>query len=367
MTNQIKGFLRDELGYNRSAGDGFRLPGLSVIQPSSPHLSPKNQPNRSENRDERTITPTPASRLSRRLFMSAAAVGLAGLGSSSNRSAAGFPQQRASSRVRWRFNARRVEQTFLDGSSLPFFRFVAVGNTRSNGLLPLMQDTENHEVSVSISNSVDFPIQPTILDYATGPVIMPGARRLWNFTMPPAGIWMFTESLLGNAASSAGFAAAMISNSSRVRQPQRNYYLMYQDADDRWNNAIDSGEVPDESSFQPNYHTLNGLSYPQTLVDRSTRINCLLGENVLIRVANLSNIRQSLHFHGYHVQLTHRNNLVDDSLPPKDSFDIPAYSTAELVLPVDQVGEFPLHPHILTTTTDNGVYLGGSHTMIDAQ
>ncbi len=299
--------------------------------------------------------------------MTTAAIGVAGLSALIGRDATGFPQPRTASRVRWRFNARRVEQSFLDGSSLPFFRFVAVGNTRSNGLLPLMQDTENRSVSVSISNSVDFPIQPTILDYATGPVIMPGERRIWNFTMPPAGTWMFTEALLGNAASSAGFAASMISNTTLIRGAQRDYYLMYQDADDRWNNAIDNGEVPDESTFQPNYHTLNGLSYPQTLIDRSTRINCRLGENVLIRVANLSNIRQSLHFHGFHVQLTKRNNVADDSLPPKDSFAIPAYSTAEIVLPVNQVGEFPLHPHILTTTTDNGVYLGGSHTMIDAQ
>jgi hypothetical protein len=299
--------------------------------------------------------------------MTTAALGVAGLGTTLSHQAAGFQQPRTLSRIRWRFAARRVEQSFLDGSSLPFFRFIAVGNTRSNGLLPLMQDTENKSVSVSISNSVDFPIQPTILDYASGPVIMPGERGIWRFTMPPAGTWMFTESLLGNAASSAGFAAAMISNPTQVRSPQRDYYLLYQDADDRWNNAIDNGEVPDESTFKPNYHTLNGLTFPQTVIDRSSRINCRLGENVLIRVANLSNIRQSLHFHGYHVQLTKRNNVADDSLPPKDSFVIPAYSTAEIVLPVTQLGEYPLHPHILTTTTDNGVYLGGSHTMIDAQ
>lgn len=330
-------------------------------------MSQKYQANRAENPAQSPISQSLASCLSRRTFLASAAICAAGLGTSFSRPASGFPEPRSSSRIRWRFAARRVEQSFLDGASLPFFRFVAVGNTRSNGLLPLMQDTENQSVSVSISNSVDFPIQPAILDYATGPVIMPGERGIWNFTMPPAGIWMFSEALLGNAASSAGFGAAMISNPTQIGTPQRNYYLMYQDADDRWNNAIDNGEVPDESTFKPNYHTLNGLSFPQTMTDRSTRINCRLGENVLIRVANLSNIRQSLHFHGYHVQLTKRNNLADDSLPPKDSFDIPAYSTAELVLPVNQVGEFPLHPHILTTTTDNGVYLGGSHTMIDAQ
>jgi hypothetical protein len=305
--------------------------------------------------------------LSRRLFMTtAAAAGAAGAAFSLGKSASGQPKPGKKGKVRWRFEARRVEQSFLDGSTVPFFRYVAVGNTRSNGNLPLMQDYAGRKVSVSINNTLDFPIQPTILEYGTGPVIMPDETAVWTFAMPPEGTWVFTEALLGVAASPAGFAAAMISNNNVKSEVQKDYYLLYQDTDDRWNNAIDNGEVPDETVFEPNYHLLNGLTYPQTMVDRNTRIECKLGEDILIRIANASGIRHALHFHGYHVQLVRRNNQPDNSLPPKDTLALQPFSTSEAVLHVEQVGEFPLHMHSLTSATDNGFYPGGALNLIDA-
>lgn len=276
-------------------------------------------------------------------------------------------KQRVQPIVRWRLQARRQEETFLDGSTVPFFRYFSVGNTRTNGNLPLIRTFENRQASVRIENMVNFPIQPTIINYQSGPVIMPGETGTWNFIMPPHGTWIFTESLLGAPASSAGFAAALISNPTKFKNPAREYFLLYQDSDDRWNNAIDNGNVPDESVFEPNYHTLNGLTYPHTLMDDDTRVNCFLGEEVLIRIGNLSNIRHSLHLHGFHANLVRRNNVDENTMPEKDTFPIPANSTAEIILDVTQVGEYPLHPHSLTATTDNGTYQGGSVTMIDAQ
>lgn len=315
------------------------------------------------------MSETPKNSLSRRKFITAATAGAAAIGVAGSRSVSGKPisQGRRQQRVRWRFQAQRIEETFSDGSTVPFFRYVSVGTTRSNGRVPLMQDRENRKVSVSIENLVDFPIQPTILNFETGPVIMPQETAVWDFTMPPEGTWIFTEALLGRFASSAGFAAAMISNPETGASSLRDYYLLYQDADDRWNNAIDNGNIPDESVFEPNYHTLNGLSYPMTLTDNSTRISCFLGEQVVVRLANLSNIRHSLHFHGYHVDILRRNNKAETTMPLKDTFALDVNSTTEILMDVNQTGEYPVHPHSLTATTDNGLYQGGSVTMIDAQ
>ena len=153
--------------------------------------------------------------LSRRKFITTATAGAAALGVAGSQSVSGQPKSAGAiqrGRVRWRFQAQRMEDTFLDGSTVPFFRYVAVGTSRSNGRVPLMQDRENRNVSVSIENLVDFPIQPTILNYDTGPVIMPQETGVWDFIMPPEGTWIFTEALLGKFASSAGFGAALISN-----------------------------------------------------------------------------------------------------------------------------------------------------------
>ena len=271
--------------------------------------------------------------------------------------------------TRWRIEAVREEQTFSDGSALPFFRFRSQGNTPSNGQLPIFRGRAGRRVNVRINNTLPFPIQPMIVGNVTGPVIMAGECRHFVFDMPPTGTWMMTDALLGRVAGSAGFAAAIVSEGfqlSQIGPVAREYFLLYQDTDSRWNQAIDVGGVPDESIYEPNYHTLNGLTYPHTMMDPDTRMNCELGENVLVRIGNLGHVRQSLHFHGYHAKFLKRNNVPEMVLPEKDTFEVPAYTTAEILLPITQPGLFPMHPHSLTSVTDNGTYPGGQITMIDA-
>lgn len=317
---------------------------------------------------ENTPDPHNLSKLNRRTFIASAAAGATGVGLALSNQAAGSPEPPlARSKIRWRLQAQRVEQTFGDGATIPFFRFVAVGNSPSNGNLPLMRALAGTEQAVSIENLVDFPIQPMIRDHETGPVIMPNEKAVWKFTMPTEGVWMFTESLLGNVAPAIGFAAPLISTVPKLATRQTTYILVYQDADDRWNNAVDTGSVPDESVFEPNYHTLNGLSHPATMSDNDTRICCQLGETVLIRMMNFGNINHAVHLHGYHAQIIRINNVDNSMFPPKDSFQLPPYASLDIEMHVDQIGEYPVHLHSLTSVTDNGIYPGGSLTMIDAQ
>ena len=157
------------------------------------------------------------------------------------------------------------------------------------------------------------------------------------------------------------FAAA-----ARVPRYDREYNLLYQDADDRWNIALDVGGVPDTSVYEPNYHTVNGLTFPALASDPDTLIACTVGERVLLRLGNLGHVRQSIHFHGYHVEIIKRNRVAETMLPMKDTIGLPGYSTAELIVPVTQPGIYPVHPHSLTTTTDNGLYPNGQLLLISA-
>lgn len=183
---------------------------------------------------------------------------------------------------------------------------------------------------------------------------------------------MLTENLLSVAAGPVGFGAMLISDPLRSADVvagypiNREYVLLYQDADDRWNLAVDAGELPDTSIYEPNYHLLNGLTFPETSVDPDTLIACHVGENVLLRMGNLGHVRQSIHFHGYHADMVRRNNVLEQMLPMKDTFPLPGYQTADVVLPVLQSGRFPVHPHSLTMTTDNGKYPFGQITQIFA-
>ena len=141
---------------------------------------------------------------------------------------------------------------------------------------------------------------------------------------------------------------------------------MYQNADDRWNLAVDAGAAPDTSVYEPNFHTVNGLSFPDLAGDPDSRIICELNDRVLIRLANLGLVRHAVHFHGYHVEVAARDNVRETAFGPKDTIPLPGRSTVDVVMPVNQTGIFPIHPHSLTTVTDNGTYPHGQITLIEA-
>jgi FtsP/CotA-like multicopper oxidase with cupredoxin domain len=278
------------------------------------------------------------------------------------------------SMINWRIEAVRQEQHFGDGSTLPFFRFASIGTTPSAGILPMLKALAGQPVRLTLLNSLPFPVQPTIVGFGAGPQVAPGQTTDWDFQMPAKGTWLLSEALLGTAAGPVGFAGTVVSigrtkfsqSAKFDTQYDQEYTLLYQDADDRWNLAVDRGDPPDTSVYEPNYHTLNGLTFPETIVDPDTMITCRAGNLVLIRFGNLGHVRHAIHAHGYHAQITYRNRVRETRLPPKDTFPLPGHTTAEIELRMAQAGVFPIHPHNLTCTTDNGTYPFGQITMIDA-
>lgn len=336
-----------------------------------------NDPNISKT-GQRREAPIKGTRSRREFLTTASAVGALSVvgGSLGAQDVSGPPTQlqpiSKRTRPNWHIEAVRVEQQFGDGSIIPFFRFASVGQTQSAGLLPLLRSITGRRVAMRISNTLNFAVQPTIVGYVTGPVVQPGQTVDWKLMMPAPGTWLVTDALLGLAAGPVGFGATLISldkpAGSNFSDPvyDRNYTLLYQDTDDRWNLAVDAGQAPDTNLYEPNYHTINGLTYPNTIVDPDTMLECSMGDDVLIRMGNLGHVRHSIHFHGYHADLIFQNRVPETMLPSKDTFPLPGYATAEIVLPIVQPGVYPLHPHSLASTTDNGLYPFGQITLINA-
>lgn len=268
----------------------------------------------------------------------------------------------------WKLIARRVERTFDDGATVPIFGYHAFPGAPTIGEIPLIVAEENSVINLVITNRLAFDIQPEVLSVGTGPIIKPNTQQHMLITMPPAGTYLLTEALLGPAAGPVGFGAMIISrpSSSKDPLPDREYVLLYQDIDDRWNFDLDEGLKLDTSTYEPNYHMVNGLTFPDLASDPDSLIVCKVGENIALKLGNLGHIRHAIHFHGYHAQVMTVNNVPNTMLPMKDTFELPGYGTTDILLPINQPGVFPVHPHSLTTVTANGLYPFGQIILIDA-
>ena len=126
-----------------------------------------------------------------------------------------------------------------------------------------------------------------------------------------------------------------------------------------------SGAAIDTTGYQPNYYLINGLGGFDAAKDGNTSITGKVGDTALVRIVNPGQFSYSLHFHMNHFDLLTVNGTRQSSPYTKlDVVNIPPLGTADLLLYLDKVGDYPMHVHTAQMETANGVYLNGAVTMI---
>jgi len=145
----------------------------------------------------------------------------------------------------------------------------------------------------------------------------------------------------------------------------REYTLQLNELDPVWHKAVEQGRPYDKTDFRPVYFTINGKAYPDTERDPNTMLRAKVGEKVLIRLINAGYQAHSIHTHGHHFQV-----IASDGRPlpkpyEKDTILIGPGERYDLLMTVTQAGHFPIHSHHIIDNTNNGVYPGGMHTMME--
>ena len=286
--------------------------------------------------------------------------------------------------VSWTLRAAPTSYTFPTGTALPFFRLQHAGPGTTLGLIPLVEATEGQSVLLQIENQLSLPVRPSMVGVADGDRIWPGQTRQFAFTMPSAGSYLIGLAPTGRGGPGgplavaaqrpmSGFSALAISRPATGANElwsggppfDREYFLLYEDADDRWNAAMTNPmSLPASARYEPNYFMVNGRSYPDIASDPSSRVIGNLGDRILIRMGNLGRLRQAIHFHGFHPEVVARNNVHETSLGQKDTVPVPSRTTTDVILTASQVGDYPVHPHSLTAVTANGFYPLGQLTLV---
>ncbi len=284
----------------------------------------------------------------------------------------------------WSLDAVNSATSFGDGSTVPYFELMSVGGGQTRGLLPYAEATEGDSMTVTVKNSLNVSLRPAVVGVAEGPWIRPGQTDSFTFTMPHAGTWLLAMDQ-GSGGNRIGARGAQIVTrpatglgGTLVSRPKsgnqvlydggpsydREYVLLFDDADDRWNAMQDDPRARPQGPYEANYFRVNGLAFPDTFGDQDTVIAANLGERVLIRLGNLGETRQALHMHGYHSDVATRNNVVEQFLGPKDTIPVPRRTTTDIITTVNQTGMFPFHPHNVQAVTANGLYPFGQLVLV---
>lgn len=234
---------------------------------------------------------------------------------------------------------------------------------------------EGDTVTVTLTNALTRAINFVVPGvYENSPVCNPGSSQTYTFLAPPAGSYFFTDGLNGELGRAMGLAGPLVvkpvSNSNTLFPGApvfaREYTLALHELDSRINTMVARGDTPDLSTYEPDYYFVNGLAYPATGTDSSTRLTLRVGEQVALRLINIGLHMNSMHFHGYHVNVMARNRALETAVVEKDTVLVRVGECVDLMLPVTQPGKYELHNHFLPATNGNGVYPLGAMLMMEA-
>ena len=276
------------------------------------------------------------------------------------------------------FAAEGVFKSMVDGTSIFTWQFRDFNGSGPGDLASGLVVLEGDAVDITVYNDLDRPINlviPGVLDGT--PPVAPGASRAYSFTAPAAGSYLYFDDLNGEISRAMGLAGPLVvmpadgSDRLYVGGPSfdRQYTLVFQEFDDRLNQAIASGGTYDMDTYEPNYFFVNGLSFPNTASDSDTLVEMSVGDDVALRMLNAGLITNPMHFHGYHVDVATRNRVPETAVVTKDTVLVIVGECVDVILPCNQPGAYPLHTHYVPGVTANGVYVnpfGGALILMSA-
>lgn len=233
-------------------------------------------------------------------------------------------------------------------------------------------------VTVNLTNTLNRPVGLAIPGLTVTPATptAPGAAQAYTFTPTQPGSYLLTDSLTDFLGRAMGLAAPLIvmpTDGSLRLTPSAplfnsQYTLFLNEMDTRLNAAVAAGGAgtTELANYEPDYYFVNGLSYPATTTDVDTAVALRVNQQTALRFVNGGLHINSMHFHGYHVNVTLRDQALETVVVEKDTVVVDVAECVDVMLPVTQPGKYELHNHYLPAVTGNGVYPNGAMIMMDA-
>lgn len=239
---------------------------------------------------------------------------------------------------------------------------------------PVLDSSEGEAVTITVHNadtrSHNFVVQGITTD--TGAIVA-GGSKIYTFTTPTAGVYMYNDTLNANINREMGLYGALVVHAAggakvawtggQKFDVERLWVLSDMDKP-RWNDVASKNGTVNTSVYKPNYFMLNGMGGFDAMRDTNSQITGTQGQIILLRIVNAGQFDQSMHFHGNHMVAV----VIDGArVTPfgDDTINIKAGKTAMMLYTIKYGKQtFPVHVHTAQMETANGVYLNGSATLI---
>lgn len=171
--------------------------------------------------------------------------------------------------------------------------------------------------------------------------IQPGEEFIYEFTLRQNGTYMYHSGFNQTHQVHMGLVGMFIIHPKKPHLPivDRDFTLMLQ-----MFALAPGGRVPDTTSMEEQYFTINGVSGPYT-----KKLRVRKGERVRIRIANLSIMNHPVHLHGHRFKVTGTDGgrIPDSAQWPAATILVGAGETRDIEFTAEGPGVWMLHCHLL--------------------
>ncbi len=247
-------------------------------------------------------------------------------------------------------------------TSFPFISFN--DDTVFSSLNKVISATTSDTILFTIINNDSVQHGFAIKNFTmTSLVINAGDSATTTFFSSEEKFFIYYDNLNFPAHSYLGASGMICVNNSSTKK----FYWNIKEHQTSFNNEIANGNSVNWSNYDPDYFTINGLSFPDLQNDSSAVVNANVGDTVLIFVANTGHSIHSIHFHGFHCKALFSTNSRIQKNSEKDTFPLLSMEGAVLMFVPDKVGKYSVHDHNLVAVSGGGTHPNGMFLIMQIQ
>jgi FtsP/CotA-like multicopper oxidase with cupredoxin domain len=240
---------------------------------------------------------------------------------------------------------------------------------------PLIHVKEGDDVTIKVTNLTSFPHtvhwhgiyntwQNDGVPNVTQPEIKPGDSFTYNFIADPTGsLWYHCHVSVNEHVAYRGMWGPLIVDPIKPAKiikklkPNKEFIMMFSSYASSWAEKPGFGGLPDDV---PDYFAMNGRAFPNTQPIRAEA-----GDVLRLRLYGAGGETHSLHTHGHHFTVTHKDGFPLPSPYQADTISVAPGERYDIVLEANNPGRFIIHDHVDVHVTNKGKYPGGPITIIE--